>query len=36
MEKADIKFYRRNDDYGYFSNFYESPITVDGVVFPTT
>lgn len=36
MEQNPIKFYRRGEEYGYFSNFHESPIVVDGVKFPTT
>ena len=36
MEGDSIKFYRVGDDYGVFSNFYASPITMDGVKYPTT
>ncbi|MCA9720493.1 MAG: NADAR family protein [Myxococcales bacterium] len=31
-----IKFYRVGDPYGEFSNFAPYPITIDGVVWPTT
>ncbi|KAF9577521.1 hypothetical protein BGW38_007217, partial [Lunasporangiospora selenospora] len=34
--KEAIKFYRQNNDYGQFSNFYPSPIFVDGLEWPTT
>lgn len=31
-----IYFYSTKDSYGFMSNFYRSPITVDGLVYPTT
>ena len=31
-----IFFYKTKDPYGYFSNFYPSPINIDGKVWPTT
>ncbi|KAF9285114.1 hypothetical protein BGZ74_001559 [Mortierella antarctica] len=34
--KDDIKFYRQNHRYGEFSNFYYSPIALDGLTWPTT
>ena len=33
---ADIFFWSRQDKYGYLSNFYRSPIEVDGKVYATT
>ena len=34
--KHAIWFYNAGDAHGYLSNFYASPITVDGKVWPTT
>ncbi|KAF9382519.1 hypothetical protein CPB97_007114 [Podila verticillata] len=34
--KETIKFYRQNDRYGEFSNFYYSPFALDGLTWPTT
>lgn len=34
--KKEIKFYRERDDYGYFSNFSDHPITLENKVWPTT
>ena len=31
-----ICFYRERDDYGEFSNFYQAPIVLDGVEWPTS
>lgn len=31
-----IRFYRENDPYGCFSNFYPAPIILKGVVWPTS
>ncbi|KAF9435034.1 hypothetical protein BGZ76_007013 [Entomortierella beljakovae] len=31
-----LNFYRQNDSFGEFSNFYNSPITIKGKVWPTT
>jgi len=36
MEGEPIYFYRRNEPYGEFSNFYQSPIDLDGYIWPTT
>ncbi|CAF0861517.1 unnamed protein product [Didymodactylos carnosus] len=33
---APIHFYRRNEPYGEFSNFYQAPIQLDGFTWPTT
>lgn len=33
---AEIRFYNRGEPYYEFTNFYESPITLDGKVWPTT
>ena len=32
----EIKFYREGDDYGYFSNFYFSPIQLKGKIWRTS
>ncbi|KAF9116528.1 hypothetical protein BGX27_001822 [Mortierella sp. AM989] len=34
--KDTLNFYRQNDEYGEFSNFYYSPITLNGKEWPTT
>lgn len=34
--KETIKFYRQNNGYGEFSNFYYAPIALDGLTWPTT
>lgn len=31
----DIYFYRTVDDYGWLSNFYRSPVEIDGIIYPT-
>ena len=30
-----INFYRKENDYGYFSNFYPSPFTVNEIKYAT-
>mmetsp|Transcript_13986 Transcript_13986/g.19448 ORF Transcript_13986/g.19448 Transcript_13986/m.19448 type:complete len:176 (-) Transcript_13986:40-567(-) len=35
-QTSPIKFYRQNDDYGYFSNFSAHPITINGKEYQTT
>lgn len=38
MEKVEdqpIYFYRKNEPYGFMSNFYPSAIQVDGKAYPT-
>ena len=30
-----IKFYKKDEEFGYFSNFYKSPFEVAGIVYPT-
>lgn len=35
-KKKEIKFYRERDEYGYFSNFSDHPITLENKVWPTT
>lgn len=30
-----INFYRKDNDYGFFSNFYPSPFKVGDIVYPT-
>ena len=34
--KSSIKFYRPNQKFGFMSNFYPSPIEVDGKTYPTS
>jgi ribA/ribD-fused uncharacterized protein len=34
--KDNINFYRQQNEYGEFSNFYFAPITIDGLEWPTT
>ncbi|CAF1048922.1 unnamed protein product [Adineta steineri] len=36
MSDTSIYFYRRNEPFGEFSNFYISPIELDGYTWPTT
>jgi len=33
---CDIQFYEPDDDYGFLSNFYESPINIDGQIWSTS
>lgn len=33
--KKDIRFYSRDDEYGWLSNFERSPQEIDGIVYPT-
>ena len=35
-EIVKVMFYKENKPNGHFSNFYGSPIDIDGVVWPTT
>lgn len=35
MAEPEIRFYRVADPYGWMSNFYASPMTLDGRVWPT-
>lgn len=35
-QTPDIKFYRQNDAYGYFSNFSDHPIIIEGKKYATT
>jgi ribA/ribD-fused uncharacterized protein len=35
-ETVEIRFYSTNDEYGCFSNFYRSPIHLDGKRWPTS
>lgn len=35
MAESAIHFYRKDDPYGQFSNFYPSPIELDGYAWPT-
>jgi hypothetical protein len=35
-EMTTINFYSHKKEYGWMSNFYESPITIDGNTYPTT
>ena len=34
--KHSILFYRERDDFGFLSNFYKSPVFIDGKSWPTT
>lgn len=36
QQHKDILFYKKDGAYGEFSNFYASPIEIEGKVFPTT
>jgi ribA/ribD-fused uncharacterized protein len=36
MEEGPLYFYHHNDAFGEFSNFYPSPIELDGYTWPTT
>jgi predicted NAD-dependent protein-ADP-ribosyltransferase YbiA (DUF1768 family) len=36
MTGPPILFYKKDKPYGYMSNFYASPITLDGKKWPTT
>lgn len=35
LNDKPVLFYRKDAEYGEFSNFYPSPITVDGQLYPT-
>ena len=36
MPQDIIEFYRKRDDYGFFSNFAPYPVTINGKTWPTT